>query len=133
MRTWKVDRMLDAEATLAPFQRPTDFDAKKHFEQAFAVVVGSEDLTIRIRFTGTAAKYVQEKQMHPSQVIVSKAAGMTEVVYRLSTTFEIKSWILSFGSSAEVIEPDSLRDEIIREHKAALASYALSKATGERA
>jgi predicted DNA-binding transcriptional regulator YafY len=123
LRTWKVDRMLDAEATLVPFQRPKDFDASKHFAEAFAVVVGTEPVTVRVRFTGTAARYAQEKQMHPSQQVVSASQGVAEITYQLSTTFEIKSWILSFGSSAEVIEPITLRKEILQELNAAVACY----------
>lgn len=120
--------MLDAEATLVPFQRPKDFDAKKHFAGAFAIVVGTEPVTVCVRFTGTAARYVQEKQMHTSQEIVTKTSSSTEVTYQLTSTFGIKSWILSFGSSAEVLSPASLRTEIIQDLKAATDIYADSRA-----
>jgi predicted DNA-binding transcriptional regulator YafY len=37
---------------------------------------------------------------------------------------ELRSWILSFGPSAEVIEPESLRAEVAKDLAAALARYA---------
>ena len=37
---------------------------------------------------------------------------------------EVLSWVLSFGAGAEVIEPDSLRDEVARELERARARYA---------
>jgi predicted DNA-binding transcriptional regulator YafY len=39
-------------------------------------------------------------------------------------TQEIKFWILSWGSQAEVLEPESLRDEIRAESEALLMNYA---------
>ena len=36
---------------------------------------------------------------------------------------ELVSWVLSFGAEAEVLEPQSLRDEIARELRGALARY----------
>lgn len=124
VRIWKVDRMLAAEATQVPFARSRDFDAKQHFEGAFAVVTGVEATTVRVRFTGTAARYVQEKRMHASQQTELLASGVAEVTFQLTSTFEIKSWILSFGSSAQVLEPESLRQEVIQELQAASENYA---------
>jgi len=123
IRTWKVDRMLEAAATQVPFARPRDFDTKQHFEGAFAVVTGDTPTTIRVRFTGTAVRYVQEKRMHASQQTKLLSSSIAEVTFQLTSTFEIKSWILSFGSSAEVLEPESLRQEVIQELQAASANY----------
>ncbi len=124
VQLWKVDRMLDAEATDVPFSRPLDFDVQAYFEGAFAVVAGQESHAIRIRFTGSAARYVQEKRMHASQHVELAADGAAIVTFELTSTFEIKSWILSFGSAAEVLAPESLRHEIQQDLTAALHTYA---------
>ena len=42
---------------------------------------------------------------------------------RLSNTVEIKSWILGFGASALVLEPESLRAEIAAELEQLLEVY----------
>ena len=131
IRTWKVDRMLEAAATQVPFARPLDFDAKQHFEGAFAVVTGDEAITVRVRFTGTAVRYVQEKRMHASQQTKLLSSGAAEVTFQLTSTFEIKSWILSFGSSAQVLEPETLRQEVIQELQAAATNYAESRVLPE--
>lgn len=127
VKHWKVDRMLDAEVTEIRFQRPSDFDAQEHFRGAFAVVPGDEPIDVRIRFTGSAARYVQEKQMHESQQVVH-SDQKAEATFTLTSTMEIKSWILSFGASAEVLEPQELRDEIQAELANARSLYGVQEA-----
>lgn len=123
IRIWKVDRMLDAEVTEFPFVRPPDFDLAKHFAGAFAVVAGDKLMTVRVRFTGSAARYIQEKRMHPSQLVSVSEDGNAIAEFHLTSTMEIKSYILSFGSAAEVIHPKSLREQLQRELQEALNSY----------
>jgi len=129
VRTWKVDRMLDAAVTEVPFNQPREFDAAAHFAGAFSIVTGNEPVTVRIRFTGTATRYVQEKRMHSTQRNIENTDGTVEATFHLTSTFEIKSWILSFGSAAEVLEPDSLRQEIHQELTASLRMYVPEQVT----
>jgi predicted DNA-binding transcriptional regulator YafY len=42
---------------------------------------------------------------------------------RVAGTDEIKFWVLSWGSKAQVLSPVSLRDEIVSEAKAMLHNY----------
>jgi len=52
-------------------------------------------------------------------------------IFRFSSevagTDEIKFWIMSWGSKAEVLEPTSLREEIRREAEAVMNTYRISK------
>ena len=115
--------MLDAEATQVPFSRPKEFDVKQHFRGAFAVVSGITPVAVTVRFSGNAARYVQEKRMHPSQLTVAHSGATVDVTFDLTSTLEIKSWILSFGSSAEVLSPQSLHDEIKQDLQSASELY----------
>lgn len=123
IRTWKLDRMLNAEVTEFPFVRPKGFDLKKHFEGAVAVIAGPERITVRVRFKGTAARYAAERQIEKTQVATPGPGGTLEMTYTLTSTIEIKSYVLSFGSSAEVLQPQSLRDEVAQELRHAAAMY----------
>jgi predicted DNA-binding transcriptional regulator YafY len=38
-------------------------------------------------------------------------------------TAELRSWVLSFGDGAEVLEPPALRAEVVKELKGAAARY----------
>jgi predicted DNA-binding transcriptional regulator YafY len=115
IRTWKVDRILNAELTSFPFARPTTFDILDYFSTSFGVIAGDEEWFIKVRFTGAAVRYVTDRTYHPSQSSVSQSDGSVIVTFRLSSLAEIKSWILSFGSAAEVLEPKELRRTIQQE------------------
>jgi predicted DNA-binding transcriptional regulator YafY len=43
--------------------------------------------------------------------------------FELSDTEEIKRWIMSFGQHALVLEPESLRTEIVQELNSLLGAY----------
>jgi predicted DNA-binding transcriptional regulator YafY len=115
IRMWKVDRILDAELTSFPFTRPANFDLSAYLSTGFGVVSGDGEWSIKIRFTGTAVRYVTDRMYHQSQCSTAQADGSVIVSFSLSSLTEVKSWILSFGSAAEVLEPRELRLELQRE------------------
>lgn len=115
IRTWKVDRILDSRLTSCPFTQPDSFDLTAYLSTSFGVVAGDDDWFVRIRFTGTAARYVTDRKYHQSQSNVGQADGSVIVTFRLGSLTEIKSWVLSFGSAADVLEPQELRQGIQRE------------------
>ncbi len=47
-----------------------------------------------------------------------------ELTMEVSGTVELASWVLGFGDQAEVLEPDSLRDQVAAELARASARYA---------
>jgi predicted DNA-binding transcriptional regulator YafY len=121
VRTWKIDRMISAQMTQNPFQISSDFEINQYFEGAFAIYRGTTPTKVTVRFHGSATRYVKEKRMHPSQTIEVENDGTVLVHFQLSTLEEVRSWILSFGASAEVIAPELLKtqisDEISRMHR----------------
>jgi predicted DNA-binding transcriptional regulator YafY len=62
--------------------------------------------------------------MHASPKVALQPDGSALVEFRLSSTTEIKAWVLSFGPAAEVLEPAELRQEIQRDLAAMSALYA---------
>jgi predicted DNA-binding transcriptional regulator YafY len=67
---------------------------------------------VRIAFHGASAHAVAEREWHPSQHIETRRNGTVVLSLKVADTLELRRWILSFGSEAEVLEPLSLRDEI---------------------
>ena len=85
---------------------------------------GTEELTtIRIRFSRESARYVKESRWHHSQQLTPKIDGSPVAEFRLTDTQEIKRWIMSFGPSATVLEPQELVAEINSELQQMMCRY----------
>jgi predicted DNA-binding transcriptional regulator YafY len=113
VRHYKVDRIEAVEDTGSAFERLASFDVNDHLAGAFGIYRGDQNLTVVVKFLAPAARFVTDKPaFHHSQVSTTDRDGSVIARYRLSSTVEIKSWVLSFGGNAVVIEPASLRSEI---------------------
>jgi predicted DNA-binding transcriptional regulator YafY len=126
VRHWKVDRIESVERTKFPFQRSADFDIETHLAGSLGVYHGKTSVRVRVRFAPSAARYVCEKRMHPSQRITRQRDGGAIAEWTLSSTVEARSFILSFGSAAEVLEPAELRAEIAAEIAALAEKYGVT-------
>jgi predicted DNA-binding transcriptional regulator YafY len=123
IRTWKLDRMSSVEFLKHRFPAPLHFDLSEFFGDAFAVVTGKEDWLIRIGFNQEATQFIGEKKFHRSQQVERHADGTSTVSLRLNSLLEVKSWVLSFGAKAKVLEPQQLIDDIKRDIASLTSSY----------
>ena len=124
LRTFKVDRIEEAEIKDGEFTRPADFDLSELYENSFGIFHSDKVTTVKARLLPQAANAVLEKKWHPSQSIEKHADGSVTATWKLGDTLEFKSWILSFGPYAEVLTPKALRDEICQSVEATSRLYA---------
>jgi predicted DNA-binding transcriptional regulator YafY len=123
VKHYKVDRIEEVEISAFPFPRPPGFDLASHLSGSLGIFHGEGDVAVTVRFKQAVARYVLEHKWHPSQKLTKQRDGSLLAEFRLSCTEEIRSWLLSFGSKAMVLEPEELRDEIAREVHALCAAY----------
>ena len=122
LRTFAVDRIQAIQATEEAFEVPADFDFEAIMSSSFGVIA-EPATTVRILFERRWASYVEERTWHPSQRLVSRDEGRVELVMEVGGTADLRTWILSFGAGAEVLEPPTLRDEVAEELAGALTRY----------
>ena len=129
-RNFKIDQVTGVEVQSLQFSPDPDFSLEKQFANSFGIYQSDEASSrpkkIRIRFSSEAARYVQEKTWHPSQKLTKEKDGSVVLEVSLNDTHEIKAWTLSFGPKATVLEPESLRDEIVNDVEQLLKSYQTS-------
>jgi predicted DNA-binding transcriptional regulator YafY len=122
IRTFAVDRIDRLETTERRFEMAKDFDFDAYIGSSFGVI--AEPATrVQIRFDRRWATYVREHTWHPSQSLRDAPGGGVLLTMEVGGTAELRSWILSFGSGAEVLEPATLRDDVVRDLGEALARY----------
>jgi proteasome accessory factor B len=122
VRHFKIDRIDEIEVGKLPFQMPGDFNLQEHLRGSFGIFHGTGDMAVKVRFLPPVARYVLEGRWHASQKLTRQRDGSVLAEFRLSTTEEIKRWLLSFGRNAEVLAPEELRQEMAEE-AGCLASY----------
>ena len=120
--TLSVERILALEATERLFDPPPDLSVEDHLEDAFGIVA-DEPFELKVRFSAEQAPYMRERIWHPTQEMEDQADGGIVLGLRAGGRFEIRSWILSYGVRAEVLEPQWLRDEIREELRRNLDIY----------
>jgi predicted DNA-binding transcriptional regulator YafY len=78
---------------------------------------------VRIWFAPEVAGYISEKTWHATQRTETQKDGSLIFEAEVAGTTEIKYWIMSWGSQAVVLSPDSLQMEIRNESEALLKNY----------
>lgn len=132
LRHFKVDRIGEVEVSRFPFRMPDDFKLDGHFAKSFGVFHGNGDIRVEIRFLPQVARYVSEGKWHESQRLTPQKDGSLLVEFQLSSTEEIKHWVMGFGKSAVVLEPAGLRQGIQSELAAMLKLYTAHSAPLDR-
>jgi predicted DNA-binding transcriptional regulator YafY len=122
IRTFAVDRIRGVEATEESFAVPSSFDFDAYTAASFGVVA-EPAVAVRIRFDRSWAIHVEEHSWHPSQKLERRRDGSLDLLMEVGGAAELRNWVLSFGAGAEVLEPQSLRDEVRSELERALARY----------
>lgn len=122
IRTFAMDRIKSFSILDETFHYPKDFNLEDYLQTAFHVMRGDPE-RIKVRFRAVAAHVVRERIWHPTQEVRDLGEGAVEISLEVPINYEIVSWILGFGSAAEVLQPISLRRRISEELRKAAARY----------
>lgn len=96
------------------YKIPDSFDLEKHLENALGVDYGNGDTyKFKIRFTPEAVKMIRHRKWHESQKVSYEPDGSAILSFRLGGREEILKWVMSWTNSAEILEPEWLRQEFI--------------------
>ena len=126
IRTIALDRILHLKVLKTKFTLPEKFDARKYFENVIGIYTNKElpVVEVKIRAYGVQAEYLRSVPLHKSQSEGrSKHGEFAEFSYRLCETPELISQLLAMGDKIEVLEPESLREEIKRKLICCLTKY----------
>ena len=116
-RDFLTSRIKAYKHLLSSFQVAPDFSLKAYLETGFLAERGTELENIIIKFDEYQARWIRERQWHPSQQIEELPSGELILRLRVGGLGEVKRWVMGYGSHAEVLEPESLRRGIKKEIK----------------
>jgi predicted DNA-binding transcriptional regulator YafY len=122
VRVFALDRVKLMSVTKDSFEPPEDFSLDEFLRPSFGVFQG-EPVKVKIWFSSDVAGYIREKIWHESQAIETQKDGSILFEAVVAGTEEVKFWIMGWGAHARVLEPESLRSEILTEAEAVAANY----------
>ncbi len=129
LATYSLDRMEEIQMLSEKFKVPDDFSAAEFFSESYGIVVDSKAPVERvvIRAYGYEPYYLRDLPLHHSQRELSSTDDYADFEMRLKITNDFKAAIVSSSEWIEVLEPQSLAEEIVAWHQAAIDRYKKNK------
>jgi predicted DNA-binding transcriptional regulator YafY len=125
IRTFGVDKMVEARLTKETFDYPADYSPETTLRQSFGIFQGDAEAGINVvaDFPEQLYNYVALREWSPIQQCSPLENGRFTMSVRVNNLFEIAHWIMGIGGDARVIEPKELQDLIQGEARKTLELY----------
>jgi predicted DNA-binding transcriptional regulator YafY len=117
--TYALDRLSELSITEEVFERPVDFNQENYFRYAVGISANNKAEPQRVIFKAdnVAAKYIESQPFHASQVISKEGKNRTTFEMTVLVSEELIRSILSYAGELEVVQPEILREELVRRLK----------------
>lgn len=113
IRMFRTNRIKALDYTRETFFYPSDFSLADYMGNSWQSMRGKGEKTeVVVKFDAKIAPLIKEVAWHPTQRIEDLPDGSILYTATVPETKEISLWILSYGHEAEVIAPESLREEM---------------------
>lgn len=111
LQLWRLDRIKSLSVTDIPFTYPQDFDLHALFADRWGLQ-GGDRMHVRVRFYNdfNVVNRVRAETAHRRNRVLREEPDGTWIYEDDVVGFDdFRMWLRSFGASAEVLEPESLR------------------------
>lgn len=124
LRVFKLERVTAARLTDITFEPPPIATLLERIDASWGIWLADGDaVEVRLRFDASVARAVRETRWHPSQRLTESAGGALEMRLALTSTVEFVPWVLGWGTTCEVLAPESLRSQVASTLGAAASLY----------
>lgn len=119
-RTFALDQILEYEYLDEPAREKLSRDKNREVSAGFGAFHGGEETNVVVHFSPYIRPYIERRKWHASETkntVIDSQFGEGSLELRLRTTGleGIKHWLKQWIPDMRVIEPDSLRLELVTE------------------
>ncbi len=126
IRNFRLDRIEKMHVGMGRFEKPEGFVLQEYLKER---AMGPQNERIVIRFAEEAYRWA--RRGIPAQIEQERAVeGGTEVTFYFENLDYVARWALRYGTRAEIIEPEVLRQKVRENARALAAQYAPEAAAG---
>ena len=122
-RTFAINRIRTVTLSKKHFTVQKAFSFDTYIAQAFDQIHDNQTSTVAIRFSPFQSQWIREHQWHPSQEIDELKDGSLLLKMQVGALDAVKRWVMRYGSEAEALEPQELREMIKYELLATAKMY----------
>ena len=125
LRVYAMDRILALKPTGEKFKMPKGFQVDDLFESSYGIYLpeGEEPVLVKLRTTLREAAYLQDLPLHPSQVFLGSEGDFCLFALRVIPNPNCIMELVKHGGRLEILEPESLREQVKQELRNALKLY----------
>ena len=125
LRVYAMDRILALKPTGEKFKMPKGFQVDDLFESSYGIYLpeGEEPVLVKLRTTLREAAYLQDLPLHPSQVFLGSEGDFCLFALRVIPNPNFIMELIKHGKRLEILEPESLREQVKQELRNALNLY----------
>ncbi|MDD2421599.1 MAG: WYL domain-containing protein [Heliobacteriaceae bacterium] len=129
IRVFRVDQIKAIFAyTSEPFAYPRDFSLSGFMGQSWGVINDHQVYRVRLKFSSKVSLRAKKTVYHPSQLIEAELPdGSIVISFAVSGIKEMKTWIIQWADTVEVLEPAWLREDMCKMAESILNRYRESK------
>ncbi len=133
LRTYKVERIISAKLLRADFSVPDDFPGLDLLRNAWSIYYGEQTVRVVLRFSPEVSRRVRETHWRTASAPQPDPdlPNYIRLTFEVADTTDLKPWIRTWGANVEVLEPQSLRDEMVGEARALGRLYGWFKADSD--
>jgi predicted DNA-binding transcriptional regulator YafY len=109
---YKLDYIVgDVSIEADTYELPPDFKVTDYCDPVWGPVIMEPQL-VKLRFTQKIRKAIIDTKWHPLQRIELQNDGSVLMTLEVRDTMYFRAWLLGWGDNMEVLEPETLRNEI---------------------
>ncbi len=127
-KTFGLERITNLKITRKRYKHPNNFDAEEKFKYSFGIITNEiKPEKIKLWLSHEQANYIKTLPLHHSQKIIFENAKECVIELYISPTYDFVMELLSMSSEVVVLEPETLKNQIITILQKSLDSYKHSK------
>lgn len=125
IKTFGLDRITNLEITNLKFIFPENYNPEEAFRHSFGIINedNKEPQKIVLSFSFEQGKYIKSLPLHHSQKELTNDENEFRIELLLHPTYDFVMELLSIGAEVKVLEPESLKKEMIKKLEATLNLY----------
>ncbi|WP_018133106.1 helix-turn-helix transcriptional regulator [Effusibacillus pohliae] len=115
IRTFRLNRFQSVQLTREKFVLPADFDIDRYLANLWGIQAEADEVTFKVQFSKEVARYIKEERYESNPQLIDQPDGSLLLIVTTRGPAEFLRWMKQYGKHAELLEPESYRQQLLEE------------------